>query len=127
MFFQAKPLIDTTPVTCQLRTVDFGTPTKTILPYSSVDVDPRTITTSEDASVPTNIKFNSLVHLEPRKEYAVVFLSHNTEYRVFISRLGEPDISTLGSEEGQILVSTQPTLGSLFKSQNISTWDTFTV
>ena len=38
VFFRAKPLIDTTPVTCQLRTVDFGTPTKTILPYSSVDV-----------------------------------------------------------------------------------------
>ena len=122
VFFQAKPEVDTTPVTCQLRTVEFGTPTKVILPFSSVDVDPRTITTSEDASVPKNIKFKAPVFLEPRKEYAIVFLSHNTEYRVFISQLGEADISTLGSEEGQILVSTQPTLGSLFKSQNASTW-----
>ena len=122
VFFQAVPEVDTTPVTCQLRTVEFGTPTRTILPFSSVDVDPRTITTSEDASVPTNIKFKAPVYLEARTEYAIVFLSHNTEYRVFISQLGEPDISTLGSEEGQILVSTQPTLGSLFKSQNASTW-----
>ncbi len=122
VFFQGKPEVDITPVTCQLRTVEFGTPTKVILPYSNVDIDPRDITLSEDASVPHNIKFKAPVFLEPRKEYAVILLSHNTEYRVFISQLGEADISTLGSEEGQVLVSTQPTLGSLFKSQNASTW-----
>ena len=122
VYFQGKPEVDTTPVTCQIRTVELGTPTKTVLPFANVDIDPRDITLSEDASVPHNIKFKAPVFLEPRKEYAIILLSHNTEYRVFISQLGEPDISTLGSEEGQILVSTQPTLGSLFKSQNASTW-----
>ena len=44
------------------------------------------------------------------------------DIEVWISRLGEVDVRTLGREAGQVLVSQQPTLGSLFKSQNASTW-----
>jgi len=36
--------------------------------------------------------------------------------------LGEADITTLGTESGQVLVTSQPILGSLFKSQNASVW-----
>ena len=36
--------------------------------------------------------------------------------------MGEIDVSTLGTELGQVLVTQQPTLGSLFKSQNASVW-----
>ena len=122
VFFQAKPEVSRVPVTCQLREMELGTPTTRILPFSEIHIDPRDITTSQDASVATNIKFKSPVYLQGETEYCVVFLSHNTEYVVWVSRLGEPDVSTLGQEEGQILVSTQPLLGSLFKSQNASTW-----
>ena len=122
VFFQEKPEISLTPVTCQIRTVELGTPTTTILAYSEVDIDPRDITVSQDASIAHNIKFKAPVYLEANTEYAIVLLSHNTEYRVWISQLGEVDVSTLGQEEGQILVSTQPLLGSLFKSQNATTW-----
>ena len=122
VFFQAKPEVSRSPVTCRICEMELGTPTERILPFSEIHVDPRDITTSQDASVPTNIKFKAPVYLEPQTEYCVVFLSHNTEYAVWVSRLGEPDVSTLGQEEGQIIVSTQPLLGSLFKSQNASTW-----
>ena len=60
--------------------------------------------------------------MEPKTEYALVLKSKVTNYKVWIARLGEADVRTLGSEAGQVLVSKQPTLGSLFKSQNSSVW-----
>ena len=48
--------------------------------------------------------------------------SSSTEYRVWISQLGEVEVTTIGQEAGQIIVSAQPLLGSLFKSQNATVW-----
>jgi len=47
----------------------------------------------------------------------MVLLSDSAQYSVFISRVGEIDLVT------QTNVSQQPYLGSLFKSQNGSTWE----
>ena len=44
-------------------------------------------------------------------------ISPSTQYSVFISRVGEVDFIT------QTFISNQPYLGSLFKSQNGSTWE----
>ena len=44
-------------------------------------------------------------------------LKSSLKYKVFISRIGENDLIT------DEFVSNQPTLGSLFKSQNASTWE----
>ena len=57
------------------------------------------------------------------REYAIVLLSDSTEYTAWISRLGEPDVTSAANEAGQVFVSVQPVLGSLFKSQNASSWD----
>ena len=122
IFFFEVPQIDRTPVFVQIREVELGTPTSTILAFSNVNIDPRTITTSDDATVATNVKFESPVYLEGQREYALIIGSSNTEYSVWISRLGEPDVTTLASESGQVIVSSQTLLGSLFKSQNASTW-----
>ena len=120
IFFRTK---DTNvPVTVQLREVELGTPTSTVIPYSEVDVDPKFITLSEDGTVPTNIPFDAPVYLNPGKEYAIVLLSHSTEYSVWISRFGEKEVSSSGTEAGSTIVSAQPLLGSLFKSQNATTW-----
>ena len=43
--------------------------------------------------------------------------SNSANYKVWISRLGEKEVG------GTRTISTQPTLGSLFKSQNASTWE----
>ena len=61
--------------------------------------------------------------LEGGGEYALIVVSPSLEYNVWISRLGEEDISTTGLAESQkVLITQQPYLGSLFKSQNASTW-----
>ena len=120
IYFNQKD--DNVPVTLQVREVDLGTPTLTILPYSEVNVDPAAITTSDDGSVATNIKFQAPVYLAGDREYAIVLLSHSTQYQVWISRLGEVEISSSDTESGAIVVTEQPLLGSLFKSQNASVW-----
>ena len=122
IYFQRVPTDESTPVTVQIREVELGTPSQKILAYSEVDKAPDEITVSQDASVPTKFAFESPVYLNGQREYAIIILSNSTEYAVWISRLGESDVATLGREEGQILVSSQRLLGSLYKSQNASVW-----
>jgi hypothetical protein len=127
LYFQQKdPSI---PVSCQIRTMDLGFPTQTIIPFSEVTVDSDDVIVTDDASVPTTFTFESPVYLEGNQEYAIVVLSPSTSYFIWISSLlgrssegqdltfSEP-IDTLTGER----VTTQPILGSLFKSQNASTW-----
>ncbi len=111
------------PVEVELREVELGIPVTKRIPGTLVILEPNNIQTSLDATVATNVTFDYPVYLHGKKEYALVILSNVTEYRVWISRLGEVDVTTLDAgEAGQTLVSTQTTLGSLFKSQTGSTW-----
>ena len=105
------------PVQLDLRTVELGTPSQKVLPFSQLNLSPDQITTSTNGSVPTKFTFKSPVYLSPATEYAICMLSASADYRVFISRIGENDLIT------DEFVSNQPTLGSLFKSQNASTWE----
>ena len=105
------------PVTFQIRTIKTGLPTTEVLPFSEVNIDPDQITTSTNGSVATKFTFESPVYLEGGTEYALTLLSSSLKYRVFISRIGENDLMT------DEFVSNQPVLGSLFKSQNASTWE----
>jgi len=121
LYFQSKD--DTLPVAIQLRSMSLGTPTTEVYPFSQVVLYPDQINVSDDASVPTFINFQSPVYLEGNKEHCLVVLSNSTEYSVWISRLGEVDISTAGgAESAQVFVSSHTFLGSMFKSQNASTW-----
>ena len=129
VFFETKD--DSIPVTFQLRPMVNGYPSNVVIPFSEVTLTPDQINTSVDSSIPTRITFPSPVYLSgPRQqevrqapigsqqtsEFAMVLLSDSSNYRVFISNLGENDILT------GIKLSQQSTLGSLFKSQNGSTW-----
>ena len=120
LFFQSKD--ENVPVLFELRDTKLGTPTERVLPFSAVSIDPKDVNLSEDGTVATTVTLKAPVYLNPQKEYAMVLLSHSTEYRVWISRLGEPDVTSTNQESGQILVTEQPLLGSLFKSQNASVW-----
>ena len=114
---------ESAPVILQIRETNLGTPSSRILPFSEVSLDPDKINLSEDGTVATTFTFSSPVYLEGQTEYAMILLSHSTDYTVYISRLGEADITTLGGgESDQVIVSEQPLLGSLFKSQNASVW-----
>ena len=122
LFFSTKDAADL-PCGVQIRTVNTGTPTTTIIPFSVKDLPASQINVSTDASVPTRFTFDSPVYLEGGGEYALIVVSPSLEYNVWISRLGEEDISTTGLAESQkVLITQQPYLGSLFKSQNASTW-----
>ena len=122
IFFQTKD--NSIPVTLQIRTMQTGLPTNTILPFAEVVYEPSQINVSADGSVATRFVFPSPVYLEGRNEYALVILSASNNYRVYISRMGEEDISTSNLPTSErTIVSQQPYMGSLFKSQNGSTWD----
>ena len=122
VFFESKD--NELPVTCQIRTVDFNVPSDIVLPFTEVTLDASSVKTSTNASVATNFVFKSPVYLEGNRDYAIVLLTNSNEYTVWTSRLGEVDVkSTFGSSSSQILVSTQPILGALYKSQNASSWE----
>ena len=112
------------PVTLQVRTMQTGLPTQTILPFGEVILEPSQVRTSDNGTTPTTFTFPSPVYLEGGNSYCVVLLSASNEYTVAISRMGEEDVTTLNlAESEKIIVSQQPLLGSLFKSQNGATWD----
>lgn len=74
------------------------------------------INLSEDGSVPTKFTFDSPLYLPPG-EYALIVFTTSINYEVFVSELGGTIIGT------DKIVSEQPYVGSLFKSQNLSTWE----
>lgn len=129
VFFETKD--DTIPVTLQIRPMIAGVPSNMVVPFSEVTLSPDEVNLSTDGSVPTRFVFPSPVYLpgpqqleirnspvgsNQTSEFSIVLLSGSPQYRVFISELGFNDIQT------GIKLSAQPTLGSLFKSQNGSTW-----
>lgn len=129
IYFETKD--DSIPVTLQIRPMIAGVPSQMVIPLSEVTLTPDQVSLSADGSVPTRFTLPSPVYLPgPRvqqvrqapigslqtSEFAIVLQSNSPNYRVFISELGGTDILT------GIKISQQPTLGSLFKSQNGSTW-----
>jgi hypothetical protein len=116
VFFRSKDDMDI-PVTFQLRTMVNGFPTQNVIPFSEIVIEPNQVQTSGDGSLATPIVFKAPVYLEGGKEYCICLASNSTKYSVYISRIGENDLLT------QTFISNQPYLGSLFKSQNASTWE----
>ena len=114
LFFKTKD--NTIPVTVQIRTMRDGTPTTTVVPFGQVNIEPSDVLTSDDGSVATNFKFNSPVYLQAGYEYALVLIAPTEKYLTFITRMGEEDLLL------KAVYNRQPYLGSLFKSQNQSTW-----
>ena len=116
VYFKAKDT-NSLPVTLQVRTLQTGLPTQEILPFGECILDPDEVVLSEDGSKATTFTFPAPVYCEGGGEYCLVLLSASNEYYVFISRMGEEDISTLNSADSEkIIVSSQPLLGSLFLS-----------
>jgi hypothetical protein len=115
VFFETKdPAI---PVTLQIRPLVNGYPSSTtVLAFGEVTLQPNQVQTSSNASVPTTFKFSSPVYVENGAEYCVVLLAESISYKVWISVLGEKDTIT------KTFIDKQPSLGSLFISQNASTW-----
>tara|TARA_S200002703_G_scaffold40971_1_gene35655 strand:- start:5808 stop:13097 length:7290 start_codon:yes stop_codon:yes gene_type:complete len=114
IFFRSKdPNI---PVSMQIRTMENGYPTTNILPFSDVTLEPSAIQISETGAIATKFTFQAPVYIPQSQEHCFVLLSDSNSYQVWISRMGEVDIT------GDRTISEQPYAGVLFKSQNASTW-----
>ena len=129
VFFETKD--EELPVTLQIRPIVNGVPSNVVVPFSEVTLEPESVLLSIDGSAATRFTFPSPVYLpgpsqqeirqapigsQQTSEFAIVLLSPSPQYRVFITELGFNDILT-GTK-----ITAQPTLGSLFKSQNGNTW-----
>jgi len=123
VFFASKS--DSIPVTLQIREVSYGIPggPDKIVGGLEKSLLPADVKISTDGTVPTTFTFDSLTRLEGGREYAVVLLSDSDEYNVWIARMGEVEITTRNSPEVEkVIINSQPSMGSLFKSQNGTTW-----
>ena len=109
----------------ELRHVELGTPTNLLVQdYTQLALNPSQVNVSDDASVPTTISFSSPVYLEPKKEYAIVFLSPASDkYELWVATMGQKTVSTTNLPDVEnVVVSKQYIGGSLFKSQNGTIW-----
>ena len=109
----------------ELRHVELGTPTNLLVQdYTQLALNPSQINVSDDASVPTTISFSSPVYLEPKKEYAIVFLSPASDkYEMWVATMGQKTVKTTNLPDVEnVVVSKQYIGGSLFKSQNGTIW-----
>jgi hypothetical protein len=111
----------TVPVTLQVRSVVNGYPsTSLIYPYSTVTLTPDKVKITDspdldDANKFTEFVFDSPLFLQPG-EHCFVLLSNSNKYETYAAEIGRLD--TVSGRQ----ISEQPYQGSLFLSQNGSTW-----
>ena len=105
------------PMWIEIRNVINGYPGPKILPFGRKLLHSADINISSDASTATTFTFDSPVYLKQGVEYCVVVRSDSLDYKVWISRMGETDV------DGLRIVSKQPHMGVMFKSQNNRTWN----
>lgn len=95
---------------CQIETfIEIDTPA--VQMGVSTDVVGKT-----NSTIPTKFAFDYPVYLQNNTEYALVIETDSVDYEVWASRLGEIDIST------STVITTQPSLGSVYRSQNVDNW-----
>lgn len=109
-------VVETDEIWFEIRTMDNGYPTETVL--GRVVKKGKSIRTSPDATVPTEIEFAVPVRIAANTEYCFVIGGNSPETRVWIAKLGEKSVNVPDK-----VCDTQITLGSSFRSQNGSTWN----
>jgi hypothetical protein len=120
LYFHTKS--STLPVTLQIREMNQGMPTPTIVPFSNVTLNPSAVSvvdltiTNPSPNETTTFTFKSPVYLQSGKEYCFVVMSNSTDYECWYAGIGENDYVS-GKR-----ISKQPYAGVLFTSQNASTW-----
>ena len=114
LFFRTKS--STMPVNVQIRTMVNGYPTSEIVPFAEVSVPAANVTTSDDALSATTFTFPSPVFLSNNTEYSICAIANTDAYNLYTAKMGQTTL------DGARLISQQPYLGSMFKSQNSTTW-----
>lgn len=123
-YFKTKD--DVVPIRLEIRPMVNGQPSATdiianavkfLTPSSEVSL-PASQTQAAVVAAPTTFTFDEPIFLNPDTEYAIVLLAESTNYEAYVA---ETYAFELGSTEKRI--SRQPSMGSLFKSQNGTTWE----
>lgn len=122
-YFKTKD--SSVPVELQIRPMVNGIPSATdiignaskFLNPSSVNL-PASQTQASVVASPTTFEFDEPIFLNPDTDYAIVLLAESIDYEAYVA---ETYAFELGSTEKRI--SRQPSMGSLFKSQNGKTWE----
>lgn len=115
IFFQKKD--PTVPIVLEIRQLNNGYPSeKLVYPYARVTIPSANVNTSSNASVATKFKFPVPIFLSENQGYCFVLLSNSDNYWVWTSKMGERSI------ESGTYISSQPYIGSMFKSENNITW-----
>ena len=112
-----KTVSETSPVTLQIRTVDNGYPTKVVLAEKTIAASDMQNKASADATVATTFTFDDPLFLNDQVEYAFVLKANDTDYNIWVSELGQFDVTNQS-----LRIAKQPESGVLFKSANDSTW-----
>jgi len=115
IFFKSKS--KNKSVWFEIREMENGYPSSKIVKYSQCIKKGNNVNISEDGTLETIFKFEAPIYLNPIISYCIVIGSDDPDYRIFVSRLGENNLID------NTMITTQPTLGSLFKSQNNETWN----
>ena len=114
LFFLTKDPV--APVTVDIRTVENGNPSANIVPGSVVTLSSSEVNVSNDSSVPTTFKFKDPLYLSSNNDYAFIVRTVTKNYNIWVSRLGETDVTT------GLFIDKQPYVGVLYKSSNQSIW-----
>ena len=95
---------------CEIQTfIDIDTPAVRM----GVAIDQDGVT---ESTTPTHFAFDYPVYLQNDTEYALVIETDSIDYELWSSKLGETDIAT------STVITTQPSLGSVYRSQNTESW-----
>ena len=114
---------DVVPVTLQIRPTVNGYPSSSVIyPHGSVTLTPDKVKITDYPSLDdvdndkwTEFAFDSPIYMQPG-EHSFVLLANSNKYETYVAVKDDVDIMT-----GR-LISEQPYGGSLFMSQNGSTW-----
>ena len=120
LFFGRKS--NTYPITVQIREVENGFPTPTIVPFGSKTLQPSEVSANSagtgGGNDNTTFQFDSPVFLKNGTDYAftVIPAGNSDEYALWVGELGGTDVDT------NELIHKQPSSGILFTSANDKTW-----
>ena len=106
----------TAPVEVYIVPCENGIPTQDIVPFTNISMRADDVNISLTGDAATTFTFEQPVYLQPGQEYAIVVTSADSDYSVFISRVGGKDLIS-----GNPLVKNEY-MGVFFTSQNSSTW-----
>jgi hypothetical protein len=111
----------TIPVTLQVRPSVNGYPSSSVVyPFATVSLTPDKVKVTDfpnldDPTKYTEFIFDAPIYMQPG-EHSFVILANSNQYEMYVAEIGKPDLVT-GRQ-----ISEQPYGGSLFLSQNGSTW-----